>query len=136
MEVEFIYEDQKIIIHCNSNDKMIDVCRKFESKIHSKIESTFFLYQGENLNLQSTCSEVMNSNDKETNSMTILALLKEDSNSNTNKLIMKSKSIICPECGENIRFKTENYLIIKIALRYFQSPEIKVKSLHVITAEK
>jgi len=46
-EVEFIYEDKKIIIQCNENDKIKDICKRFASKLNLEMNSLFFICGGE-----------------------------------------------------------------------------------------
>ena len=110
-KVEFIYQNKTTIIHCNSNEKLKDICLKFAAKVNlDNIDFTCFLYDGQTINLQSTLYETITETDKESNTIKILACPMNDG-SDKNELIIKSKSIICPECGENIRFTIEDYLI-------------------------
>jgi len=50
-----------------------------------------------------------NSIDKERKKMKILILSSEKQDNN--KKFIRPKNIICPECGEDIKIKIENYMI-------------------------
>ena len=53
-EVEFNYNGIATIIQCNRNDKMIDVCEKFESKSQLKEKTIFYLYGGKEIKINNT----------------------------------------------------------------------------------
>jgi hypothetical protein len=50
----FNYKENKIIIQCNSDDKMINICRKFSIKIDADVNSKIYIYNGNLLNLDLT----------------------------------------------------------------------------------
>ena len=50
-EVKFTYEGLDIIIRCNKNQKMKDICTYLSKKINVNINSLIFLYGGIQLNL-------------------------------------------------------------------------------------
>ena len=39
----FNYKENKIIIQCNSDDKMINICKKFSTKIDADVNSKIYL---------------------------------------------------------------------------------------------
>ena len=106
-EVEFIYKGTNIIIHCNKNDKMKEICEKFINKAQIDKSSIFYLYNGDKINEELTFENIVNDNN--INRIKILANL-IDEELNKNKII-KSKNIICPICKENIGIKVEDYKI-------------------------
>ena len=110
-QVEFLYEQRRSIIQCNTNEKLKKISEQFASKMNININSTCFLCDGQNIDLDSTYDELQK--DKESNSLTILAFPMNNSNENEkdNNVIIKSNSIICPKCRENTRFTIEDYLI-------------------------
>ena len=62
--VVFNYKDNKITIQCNSNDKMINICKKFSTKIDADVNSKIYIYNGNLLNLDLTYGQqIENSND-------------------------------------------------------------------------
>jgi surface protein len=102
-EVEFNYNGIATTIQCNRNDKMIDICQKFESKSQLKEKTIFYLYGGKEIKINNTITfdELANTNDKERNKMNILVVEMNCSFiQNKEDVLVKSKYIICPECKE------------------------------------
>ena len=91
---------------------MKDICLKFASKIEVDIKDLYFLYSGNPLNLELSFEECLNSEDKERNKMIIMANQIIDDNQYKKPTIIKSKEIICPNCGEIAKIKIKNYKII------------------------
>ena len=89
-KVNFTYNALKTVIQCLKDEKMSYICNKYASKIETNINSLYFLYNGNKVNLELTFNEQANSLDNERNEMNILAF-KEDLN-----------DIKCPKCGESI----------------------------------
>ena len=92
-KVIFSFNGIQTIIQCLKEDKMKDICQKFTSKIDIDINSIFFLYGGNKLNLELTFQQHANSFDKNNNQMNIL-VYKYDNND----------VLICPKCGEKLKF--------------------------------
>lgn len=68
MNAIFSYKESKISIQCNLEDKILNICQKFSTKINQDIESKIFIFMGKVLNLDSTLAEQINENfDKSTN---------------------------------------------------------------------
>ena len=116
VETEFIYTGVKTVIQCKEDDKMKDICQKFQEK--AKIDNNINIFYSYNdqvgFNEELTFGEVANSEDKRRNKMIILVNdLINDNNQNEirNKDIMKSKNIICPKCKENIKMDIKDYKI-------------------------
>ena len=60
----FNYKENKIVIQCNSDDKMINICKKFSIKINADVNSKIYIYNGNLLNLDLTYGQqIQNSND-------------------------------------------------------------------------
>ena len=53
-EAKFTYEGKVIIIQCNKNQKMRDICIILSNKINVGLNSLVFLYGGGKLNLDKT----------------------------------------------------------------------------------
>ena len=58
-EVKFTYEGQDIVLSCNKNQKMKDICSNLGNKINVGINSLVFLSQ---LNLEKTFEEITKEN--------------------------------------------------------------------------
>ena len=115
-QVIFNYKGRNTIIQCNENEKMKDIFLRFCSKPKVDRNHLLFTYDGKSgndLNEELTFIQMANSMDKQRKIMNFLVdNIKEiDNNENNNNSIMKSKDIICPECGENINIKIKNYKI-------------------------
>ena len=61
-DVKFTYEGLDIIIRCNKNQKMRDICTYLSTKINVNINSLIFLYGGTQLNLEKTFKELTKEN--------------------------------------------------------------------------
>ena len=112
-EIEFNYKGNKTIIQCDPNDKMKDIIKKFCTKIENDKDKMCFLYAGNRINEELTFSKQANNIDKERKIMSILVsdIMSNINNSNINKSLIKSKTVICPECKENIRIDIQEYKI-------------------------
>ena len=88
--VTFIYEGVQIKVQCSKEDKMKDICNKYISKLDMNINSLYFLYGGNKIDLELKFKEQANSMDNERNEMNILVYKKEE------------EGLKCPKCGEII----------------------------------
>ena len=61
-EIVFIYDGKSIIIQCNINQKMKDICINLSNKINTDINSLTFLYGGRILNLEKNYDEITKEN--------------------------------------------------------------------------
>ena len=114
-QIEFVYEGTKTIIQCNSDEKFEDILKRFSLKTNINLDSVYFLYSGNSIeNKELTFHEMANNIDKERKQMNIQILdkaNKEGGNNNQNNSIVKSKDIICPECGEICFISINDYKI-------------------------
>ena len=106
-EVHFIYNLNTIVIKCNLNEKMIDICKRFLTKINKKIDDLYFIYEGQTLNKNS----LELSYNKISNQLSKIIILANDLKEEYENKIIKSKEIICPKCKECIRININNYKI-------------------------
>ena len=97
-------------IQCKKEDKMENILNKFKSKIEKNINTLFFLYNGNQINIDLTFNEQANLEDKNKNEMNVLVFEKEK-NANLQKELKLSKVIICPKCNENCRINIQNYKV-------------------------
>ena len=108
-EVEFNYKGTKVIIRCKENEIMKNICQSFKEKVKEDKNNLYFLYIGSILDENLTFEQMINSEDKKRNRMSILVFkneLKEEE-----LYIIKSKVIICPICGESIKIDIKDYKI-------------------------
>ena len=93
--VIFNFEGINMPIQCIKEEKMKDICQRYEAKEQKKINSLIFLYGGNQLNFELSFEEQANSIDKSNKEMKILVYNKEND------------ELSCPKCGEKIKIKTE-----------------------------
>ena len=93
-EVEFIYEDKKIIIQCNENDIIKDICKRFASKLNLEMNSLFFICGGEKINLESNFINLEKTANNESNKISIIVF--ENKIEASSKNVLKMKEVICP----------------------------------------
>ena len=93
-ESKFTYEGSDIIIQCNKNQKMKDICNNMSTKINVNINSLVFLYGGGLLNLEKTFEELTKEN-----RISILVDKNEDEE-------------ICPKCGRLLKNEIINEIIL------------------------
>ena len=108
--VIFVYNGLDNSIQCKKEDKMKDICLKFANKIDINIKEIYFLYGGENIDLESTYEEIIDPDDLKRGQMKILIY---DNNNNSNKNISKIKSeyVICPICSESCFLNIKNFKV-------------------------
>ena len=108
-KVIFLFNRLEIIIQCNKNEKMKEIFKRFALKANLEINKIYFLYNGDKINEELKYNEVVNREDNERDTMSILVY-------ETNKTIIqynitKLNEILCPQCNENILIKIYNYKI-------------------------
>ena len=61
-EIVFQYEGKNIIIQCNKNQKMLDICNNLSNKINTNLDSLVFLYGGSQLKFDKKYEEITKEN--------------------------------------------------------------------------
>ena len=89
-KVIFSFYGKETHIQCLKEDKMKDICNKFSSKININLNFLYFLYNGNQINLELTFKEQVNSFDNNRNQMNILVFKHEND------------GLKCQKCGGNI----------------------------------
>ena len=115
MIAEFNFNGIKTTIQCKPDEKMKDICQKYANKIEIDKNNLYFSYNGKagkEFNEELMFEEMINSEDKTRNLMTILVFSNELKNNSVITDIIKSKDVICPECKESIKMDIVNYKVI------------------------
>ena len=110
-QIEFKYNGNNTIIHCNKDEKIKDIVINYVNKVQIDKSKIYFLYEGkvrDLFNEESSLIQMSNSNDKEKK---IIILVNDVSEINEGKNIIISKEIICPKCGKNSKIKIKDYRI-------------------------
>ena len=108
MEINFIYNGEEIIYHCdNIKEKVGEIFLKY--KKDTNLKSIVFLYSGTPINANISIDKIMNNSDIKRKRMEILVNnLKNEPKSS----LIKSNHIICPKCGETAKFEIIDYQIV------------------------
>ena len=92
-EAKFTYEGSDIIIQCNKNQKMRDICTNLSTKINVGLNSLVFLYGGGILNMEKSFQELTKEN-----RISIIVYKNENED-------------ICPKCGRVMNNEIINEII-------------------------
>ena len=109
IKVEFEYKEGKCFIQATLGEKMRKICNKFAQKSQVDINSFFFMYSGNIVNLELTIEQIITKIDKKRKIMSIIAF--DYANEQGNNNMVRSPHIICPICKETARFELNNYRI-------------------------
>ena len=108
VQIEFDNNQMITVIQANLGDLFKDVINKYLGKTLISPDIVSFVSNGCIINPNLTVEKQMNNFDKENKTMKVIVnVMKKDDD----KVIIKSKQIICPECNEPCRIKLENYKI-------------------------
>ena len=127
-QVEFQYNCVSSIIQCKEDQKMYEICNNFINKSHLNENNLHFIYNGKGgkqFDKNLTFNQMANSYDKTRKKMNILVI--SNNIENDNNTLIKSKNIICPKCGEDIKIKTiENFKIYLFECRNNHKSHISI----------
>ena len=108
--VEFNFKGINTVIQCNKNEKMKDIFKKFSTKVGKDTGNLYFVYDADVLSEKFndlTFTQIEKKIDKERKKINLLAY--ESLPDNEKNHTIKSKEIICPQCGENCFMSINNY---------------------------
>ena len=91
-KVIFSFNGERIAIQCYKDDKMKMICQRFSTMINKDFYRLFYIYRGEQINLESKFNDQINPADKISNEMNIY---------------VGEKDFFAPECWEKNRLKTK-----------------------------
>jgi len=81
LEVNFHYKQQNYIILCEKEEKMKQIINRFVEKSNADIQSIFFLYCGQKINIEKfSVIEIINKNDELRNKMDIIVYEVDNNN--------------------------------------------------------
>ena len=111
--IKFEYKGETIDIQCSENEKMGKICKNFAIKVKiDDINKLVFLYSGDNINMQKTCSQIINNIDKERKTMSVIVYEQNPKTIIIAPKIIKSIYPVCHMCNEMMRFYIQDYKII------------------------
>ena len=97
-KVEFLYNGDKVYIHCDENDIIEKLIIKFSQKIEKKTDDLVFLYGGKFIDRNLTFIELANSIDKERKIISIV--VNDIFNENNNSIILKENKELKEKLNE------------------------------------
>ena len=110
VEIEFNHNHTYTIIQSNEDELMKNIIQKYIIKTELNVDLIYFLYNGNNIDKEKALKQIINTQDKIRNKMTILVTdLGEEANSNS---ICISNTIICPKCKKAAKMEIKDYKIV------------------------
>ena len=91
-KAEFLYNGDKIVIHCDVNDKLESIFQKFSIKIQKNVDELCFLYGGKFIDKNSTYIKLANSIDKERKIISII-VTDDEQKDNNSELLKENKEL-------------------------------------------
>ena len=134
--IKFIFGDKEIIIRCSEEEKMKDIIKRLSNEIKEDINSFQFLYEGNQIDLNSSFMEQANIKDKKNGKMNILLykkenniLIKDNSNEKQQNIIKAIIDIKLKDINQNITlFNTNVKDGIDVYLNYEKINILKKKN--------
>ena len=109
IEVEFECNQNKIMIQANINESFQAVIDKYIQKSLIQSNSVYFIANGNQIKPESSLESIMTDIDKQNKKIKVLVNMLEDKDDDSQEqVIIKSKFIICPKCGEICRITIED----------------------------
>ena len=110
-EVEFNYQQNKVIIQGKMDNIFEEIIQKYINKTNLDINNIYFISNAKVINKNYKLENIMSESDKRNNKILILV---DDINKNINienTNIKISKDIICPKCKEICKYEINDYKI-------------------------
>ena len=108
MEITFNYTGIDILYQCSDTKETFnDIFHNLREDVD--INSLIFLYSGIAIDGNMSISKIIRKADLERNKMSIIVIDKEKE---TESVLIQSKDIICPKCGECAKLDISEYKII------------------------
>ena len=133
VEVEFIYNEKILMIHCQETDILKTICEHFAKKAIIDINSVYFIYGGNPLKEDLSFIAHANSFDLARKKMSIIVITKMFQKTEAAKI--KAKQVICPICSENSRIKIENFKVNIFSCKNGHEIKDQFLSEYILTPE-
>ena len=109
VEIEFDFQQQKVVIQANFTEIFENVVIRLKNKIKIP-DNACFLANGKTINKNDIIQDIMNEAERQNKKLKILAF-NLDTPAPENKNFIKSRDIICPECKELCLYEINDYKI-------------------------
>ena len=124
-EIEFIYNQQITKIQAQLDEPFKDIINKYLQKSTLDRNHIFFILNGKPINPEEKVGRQIKSSNNENNILRVLVQYTEDLIEK--QIFASSKDIICSECHEPCRIKTNNYKISLFGCKNNHINNIKIK---------
>ena len=111
VEVEFNYQQNKVVIQGNLNDLFEEIVKKYINTTNLDINNIYFLANGNTINIKDKLETIMNDSNKRNNKIIILVYSINSTINMDNTNIKVSNDIICPTCNEICKYEINNYRV-------------------------
>ncbi len=111
VEVEFNYQQNKIIIQSNLNDSFKTIIQNYAIKANLDINNIYFISNGQVINKEDKLENIMSESDKRNKKIIILVYSINNTINIENTNIKISNDIICPRCKEICKYEINDYKI-------------------------
>jgi hypothetical protein len=111
VEVEFIFQQNSIIIQAFANNSFQEIVNKFIMKTQLDINNLYFLSNGKTIDMSEILGDIMNESEKKNKKIIILVYTLNSTIKYGNTNMKQSNDIICPECKEICKYEIKNYKI-------------------------
>ena len=111
VEIEFNYQQNKIIIQGNFDNLFEEIANKYRDKSKLDINKIYFISNGKMINKKDRLENIMSESDKRNKRIIILVYSINSTINIENTNIKKSKDIICPKCKEICIYEIKDYKI-------------------------
>ena len=111
VEVEFIYNQNNIIIQANLNDSFEAITKKYANLANLDINNIYFISNGIIINKEDKLEAAMSESNKRDKKMIILVYSLNSTIINENTNIKVSNDVICPICKELCKYEINDYQI-------------------------
>ena len=109
IQIEFDYNQQITVIQAKLDEPFKVAIDKYLQKVLLDPNNVFFIANGRQINPEDKIENQISQSNKENKKLKILVQLIE--RTTIIEQFAKSKDIICPECKEPCRIKTDNFKI-------------------------
>ena len=107
--IEFQYKGTTITIQAKGDEKISEICNKFESKAEVDTTNLSYLYSGTTLIPDLTLSQTISNYDKDRKKMMVMVIDNEPQTNVEN--LIKSPNLICPICKETALYEVQDHNI-------------------------
>ncbi len=108
IQIEFEYEQNKVMVQAKSYEPFQYAIDRYIQKSQIQLDSVYFIAKGNQIKPESSLENIMTNLNKREKKIKVLVNKIQDKDNNGQQVIVKSKNIICPKCGENCRIIIED----------------------------